>query len=98
MAKRLLPWGNNVAKNRGRVNAQGQGPAKPWNKVRRGCTGGAPSVPAVRASMDYPANDPLQWPIAGGKRTTTPDNTTQAKADKQNAIVNKAYLRTTGLS
>lgn len=47
--------------------------------------------------MAYKANDPVAWPIEGGKRGSI-SAMSQTKADFHNAAVNHAYLRTTGLS
>lgn len=85
-AKRTLnPWGKNTPQGT-KSKAAPSGSA-----VRRG----TPAADLFK--MNYPANDPAQWPIEGGKRAsaTAP---TQAKADFHNAAVNHAYLRTTGLS
>ena len=83
------PWGGpNLPKN----------PAGKALRSPHGSSMRRARMSAGRLGMSYTPNDPLQWPIEGGKRTTTPWNTTQAKADWWNAAVNAAYRRTTGLS
>jgi hypothetical protein len=77
----LNPWGNNVPKL-GRTS----GVRKGGGAVRR------PKPDPQVWSMKYPANDPLQWPIVGGKHGS-PSGMTQAKANFNNGAVNRAYKR-----
>jgi hypothetical protein len=82
----LSPWGNNIGRTT--PNTQKFGPSR-----RR-----APVPDASLFSIDYPANDPLAWPIIGGRRGPI-SGMTQAKADWWNSAVNHAYARTyAGLS
>ena len=81
----LNPWGKNTAQGTTRK-------AAPSGTARKR---GTPAADLFK--MNYPANDPAQWPIEGDKRLS-PTAPTQAKADFHNAAVNHAYLRTTGLS
>lgn len=77
-ARRILnPWGNNVPKS---------------NKLNMGIRGGRrmPTAAPDLIRIDYPANDPRCWPIAGGKIVIF----NQAeKANRHNAILNHAYVR-----
>lgn len=91
-ARRVLnPWGNTVPAAKGRrANAVGQTVGR---GRQRGVSGvRKPTPDSSLWSIDYPKNDPLQWPIQGGKRKS-PSGMTQAKANWNNAIVNKAYQR-----
>jgi hypothetical protein len=81
-ARRVLnPWGNPVPKLGRRTTAGG----------RRGAVRKPVPDPSLW-SIDYPKNDPLQWPIEGGKHPS-PSGMTQAKADFNNRAVNKEYKR-----
>lgn len=86
----MSPWGNNFGRT-------GVGGGKVGGSSRRQNTPD-PSL----YSMDYTANDPLQWPVMPdgqtGLRRGPTSGMTQAKADRNNLIVNHAFLRTTGLS
>lgn len=74
----LAPWGNAVA--------------LPGRKMGLR-TGGGRRMPTPNPTlfgMAYPANDPRRWPIAGGKIVIFAQ---AAKANRQNAIVNHAFVR-----
>lgn len=87
----LNPWGNMVPAAKGRrANAVGATIAK--SRASRRSAVAMPKADASRWSMDYPKNDPLQWPIQAGKRGS-PSGMTQHKADVNNAAVNHAYQR-----
>jgi hypothetical protein len=82
----LNPWGGpNVPKST--VSTAKFGPGS-----RR-----SPTPDASLFSMNYTANDPLQWPIvlnaSTGLRRGPTSGMTQAKADFWNAAVNHAYAR-----
>jgi len=96
-ARRVLnPWGNTVPQKSGvRTNALGQSITK-TTRLKRGAVSLQRPDPSLY-SISYPANDPAQWPIEGGKRGPT-SAMTQAKADVHNAAVNHAFQRTTGLA
>jgi len=86
----LNPWGNMVPKATGRrANAVGQTVGKSRHRassVRK------PTPAPDLWDMKYSPNDPLQWPIEGGKRGSA-SGMTQAKVDVHNAAVEKAYNR-----
>lgn len=90
-ARRVLnPWGNLVPAAKGRrANAVGATIARGRPRgsgVRR------PTPDASLWGMRYPVNDPNAWPIEGTKSGPT-SGMTQAKADFNNAVVNKAFQR-----
>lgn len=99
MAKKrtLNPWGNSVPQGSARkANPSGVTPGSARNRGSGSSTRRA--TPASDLfSMAYKANDPVAWPIEGGKRGSI-SAMSQTKADFHNAAVNHAYLRTTGLS
>lgn len=81
MRRVLNPWGNNVPKM-GRGITLG----RKAHGVSR------PKADSSLWSIDYPKNDPLQWPVQGGKRGS-PSGMTQAKANFNNRATNQAYKR-----
>jgi hypothetical protein len=98
IARRILnPWGDNM--RQGRL-APLTGTTTARNRAS-GSSRKAQQIDPSRLSMSYPANDPAQWPVIPDPTTGrrgNPSTNTQAKADRNNAAVNHAYLRTTGLS
>lgn len=83
----LNPWGSNFAKPKAPSKLQKFG-----GSARRQAT-----PDSSLYSMAYKTNDPLAWPIEGGRRGSI-SGMTQAKVDWNNAVVNHAFERTTGLS
>ena len=81
-SKSVDPWGKPQPK---------KPPAKARNSVKGSSRKQATPDPQLKG-MDYPPNDPRQWPIVGAKRPS-PTAPTQANVDRQNAIVNNAFKR-----
>lgn len=87
--KILNPWGNNVPKwSATRANGIGQSPAYGRVKPLGGRKSAAQDPNEIR--IDYPANDPRFWPIAGGKIVIWEQ---AAKANQHNTIVDRAFAR-----
>lgn len=85
----LNPWGNNVPKLTARnTNGIGQTGWAPRVRPVGGWKAGAQDPTEI--SIDYPANDPRMWPIAGGKRIIMFQ---AAKANFVNKIVDRAFFR-----
>lgn len=85
----LNPWGNNVPKVSARnANAIGQTPFR-LNFAPKGARR-MPTQAPDEIRIDYPANDPRRWPIAGGK--TLIYNQAE-KANRHNAYVNHSFVR-----
>jgi hypothetical protein len=85
----LNPWGNNVPKASA-VGANGIGQSK--FQLNFKAVGGRrmPIQAPDQIRIDYPANDPRRWPIAGGKTLIFNQ---AGKANRHNALVNHAYVR-----
>ena len=80
-ARRILnPWGNNIPKPGPNVNISRTRPGGRRMPVQ--------SPDEIR--IDYPANDPRQWPIQGGKIIQFAP---AAKANFNNTVVNHAFTR-----
>lgn len=74
----LAPWGNAV------------GLKGPKLKLHTGGGRRVPTPDPLLFAIPYPANDPRRWPIEGGKIVIFQQ---AAKANRHNAIVNHAFVR-----
>jgi len=77
-ARILAPWGNALPKSGVKL------------KLRTGGGRSMPTPDPTVFAIQYPANDPRRWPIAGGKIVIWQQ---AAKANRHNAIVNHAFVR-----
>lgn len=81
----LAPWGSPITKS-----TRSRGSTPRGSSTRR-----SKPDPSLRG-MDYPPNDPLQWPIevpAVRGDLPLPSGMTQSKADFNNEIVTNAFIR-----
>ena len=91
----LAPWGKPLPKTTARrTNAAGQSVAK--TKRPSGSSMRRPTPDASLRGMNYPKNDPLQWPLESPSVRSDlnkPSGMDQDKADFNNDAVNRAYQR-----
>jgi hypothetical protein len=85
----MAPWGKPIPAGQGR-RTNGVGGGNRSRVTVRGSSTRRPTPSKALWSISYPANDPTQWPVEGGKNTSS---FTQEKADWNNAVVNHAFQR-----